>query len=155
MNIHYIPKPRGWMNPAMKDASVRGVSTEETRLFDSFDAQGIPPAAYELRESLVDLRDLQYALRDHQTTLYRWKREDVSIAIMLAREICAHYLNIMHPTDSSSLAPKVFHILKDTVNLEQLNEDLTAITSMIDTMCKVNVSVISLALRGKEQRMQK
>ena len=139
----------------MKHESVRECETEETRMFDEIDvAESLPDSVYKLRESIIDLRDLQCALRDVCRGIMFWSNDETSANDVLeySASACAHYLNIMHESDSQSLAPQIPLLLREGIDLQDLCKSLHKICEIIDTMCKVNAAVISMVLRGVKRK---
>lgn len=152
----FTPKPRGWGNPSMKDPSVREGGGEESQLFDDIEAemrryarskrQPLPSAVFAIRNSIVELRDLQAFMR---TVLSEtcFKDFDVEFAKRAVHESLRYYLPRMHSTDAEVLVKHVPPLLHLKFRREEVEAGLERLIENLDTMCKINCRVISSTLR--------
>jgi hypothetical protein len=110
-----------------------------------------------LKESIIDLRDMQRAIFEMLSFVKRCHQkdqdQDCSVLLHFSAEICAYYMNLMHETDSKTLEPRIPAYLREKCNLEELYYGLFEIHRMIDTMCNVNCAVIKMSLRGATPRI--
>ena len=147
----FCPRPKGWMNPAMKDISVREVSNDETKLFDhaiDFSSRSeLPPAASVLLDSIVVLRDLHYFFSNDCM-----KNPITDLSISYALDGFNYYIERMHSTDSDSLKKKIKQLFFEGVPFRDI---LRIICLCTESMCKINVAMIQMSFRSVDGASQK
>ena len=146
----FSPMPRGWMNPAMKDPSVRNFANDETKLFDHVidisSRTDLPLAATALLESIIELRDLHYFLSECV------KKPLTDMSMSLALDGYNYYVKRMHSTDSDSLNKKMKQLFYEGVPFRDI---LRIIGLCVDNMCRINVAMIQMSLRSVDEALRK
>lgn len=146
----FSPHPRGWMNSAMKDKSVRDFTNSETKLFDDISEMSVrielPLAATALADSIIELRDLHFFL----TETVKMPLTDSSMTYAL--DGYNHYLKRMHSTDSDSLNKKMKQLFYEGVPFRDI---LRILCLCIESMCKINVAMIQMSLRSVGEAARK
>ena len=143
--MFFSPQRRGWWgNPAVKDISVRQYNNDDTRLFDDIGrCSNVTSATYDLSESILELRDLEYILREASC----YSAENVNGVLHYLGDALSYYLSRMHVTDASMLAKKSPQLLYEDMSLEDFLNAKEKLANCVDGMCKVNAAVIRMALK--------
>lgn len=158
MALNFYPIIRGYNNASMKDSSVRsgGLYYEDAELFDLIHQSHQRIIAsklrattiYNLKESMIDLRDLQTFLTHVSSNLYNlhqmYSNEDVSIFIA---EGISYYMSQMHETDARMLQKQTPLILREGMNIESILDATQTLIKCVDNMCAINARVILSALK--------
>jgi hypothetical protein len=134
----------------MKHESVQ--SLPETILFDNIASiQGVSKTIYQLLDSIIELRDFQYVVRDSLTHIGRCTNAPSSqIVLDYLVQVLTYYSQRMHITDANVLQQQYKKILvNDTTSLsiETLYTGMVALLQCVDTMCSINTHVIHSSLR--------
>jgi hypothetical protein len=98
-----------------------------------------------LMSSIIELRDLQAFLRDDVRCLHD---DHVNSCLEYIGEGLAYYINRMHETDAKIFAVKCPTVLYQDMTNGQLNEGLYILHQCIESACKVNCAVITMAIKG-------